>query len=209
VLTQAGAAVVGLDVLYQVSAERWLRRLDLPDNDVSRSYDAPLRAALAKGNVVLITHLVTRKDGAELLAPPADQLVTLPRGIHDLGVANLFPDEDKHVRHFLTAVDPDPGKPGLAFALQLALRAAGKNPAGTEWEIAGAPLTREPQSLRIGFVGPPGTVPVVSMGGLLKPGALREPAVQALKGRVVILAAANAGTPDRTSLLTRAARQPN
>lgn len=196
VLTQAGAAVVGLDVLYQVSAEGWLRKFDLPDSDVSRGYDAPLRAALSKGNVVLITHLVTRKDGAELLTPPADQLVTLPHGIHDLGVANLFADEDKYVRHFLPAVDPDPDKPGLAFALQLALRVANKDAVGTEWEIAGARLTREPQSLRIGFVGPPGTVPVLSMGDLLKPGALRDPAVQALKGRAVILAAANAGTPD-------------
>jgi adenylate cyclase len=197
VLTQTGAAVVGLDFLYQASAEGWLKKLDLPESDIARSYDAPLRAALAGGKVVLITHLVERKDGAELLAPPADQLVMLPRGIHDLGVANLFPDEDKHVRHFLASVDPDPGKPGLAFALQLALRVAGKDPAGAEWEIAGTRLTRQPQTLWIGFAGPPGTVPAVSMNELLKPDALGDPAVQALKGRAVILAAANAGTPDR------------
>jgi adenylate cyclase len=91
-LGQVGAAAIGLDFLYQVSAEGWLRKLDLPESDVSRSYHAPLRAALAKGNGVLITHLVTLKHGAELLAPPADQLIALPRGIHDLGVANLFPD---------------------------------------------------------------------------------------------------------------------
>ncbi len=46
-LTKAGAKVIGLDVIYQVSAESWLRKLELPDTDSSRSYDVPLRAALA------------------------------------------------------------------------------------------------------------------------------------------------------------------
>lgn len=197
VLTQAGARTIGLDFLYQVSAEGWLRKLNLPDSDISRSYDSPLRAALSKGNVVLITHLVTLKEGAELLTPPADQLVMLPRGIHDLGVANLFPDEDKYVRHFLAAVDPDPRKPGLGFAMQLALRAVGKDPAQAEWEIAGTRLTREPKPLPVGFTGPPGTIRLVSMNTLLKPDALRDPVVQALKDKVVIMAASNVGTSDQ------------
>ena len=47
VLTQAGAKVVGLDFIYQVSAEAWLKKLDLPDSEISRNYDSPLRAALA------------------------------------------------------------------------------------------------------------------------------------------------------------------
>lgn len=46
VLTHAGAKTIGLDFLYQVSAEGWLRKLNLPDSDISRSYDSPLRAAL-------------------------------------------------------------------------------------------------------------------------------------------------------------------
>ena len=51
VLTQAGAKTIGLDFLYQVSAEEWLRKLNLPDSDISRSYDAPLRAALPRNGV--------------------------------------------------------------------------------------------------------------------------------------------------------------
>ncbi|MDW8469025.1 MAG: CHASE2 domain-containing protein [Burkholderiales bacterium] len=46
---KAGAAAIGLDFLYQASAEDWLRKLGLPDAPGSpRTYDAPLRAALAR-----------------------------------------------------------------------------------------------------------------------------------------------------------------
>ncbi len=197
VLTEAGAKTIGLDVLYQVSAEEWLRKLDLPNSDAARNYDAPLRGALAKGNVILITHLVPAQEGAQLLLPPPDQLAMLPRGMHDLGVANLFPDDDKYVRHFLTAVDPDARKAGTSFGMQLALRAAGQDPALGEWEIAGTRLTRESAPLAIGFAGPPGTIPALSMNALLRADALRDPAVQALKGRTVIVAASHAGTADR------------
>jgi adenylate cyclase len=197
VLEQTGAKAVGFDVLYQVSAEGWLRKLNLPDSEVSRNYDAPLRAAFAQGNVVLITHLVTRKDGAELLTPPMDQLVLLPGGIHDLGIANLFPDEDKYVRHFLPVLDPDPQKPGVSLAMQLALRAAGKDPAQAEWEIAGAIWSRDTAAQFIGFTGPPGTIPVVSMATLLRPDALQDASVRSLRDKVVILAANNTGTTDQ------------
>jgi len=197
VLTQAGAKVIGLDFLYQVSADGWLKKLDLPDSEISRNYDAPLRAALAGGKVVLITHLVARGQSTDLLTPPMEQLLLLPGGIHDLGVANLFPDDDKYIRHFRVALDPDPQKPGLSLGAVLALRAAGKDPLQAAWEIAGATMTRELTPRPIGYAGPPGTIPVVSMSALLKPDALRDPAVRSLKDKVVILAASNTGTPDQ------------
>lgn len=197
VIKQAGAKAVGLDFIYQVSAEGWLRKLNLPDSEISRNYDSPLRAALAQGNVILITHLVPVKDDAELLLPPIDQLSVLPGGINDLGVANLFPDHDKHVRRFYPFMDPDPKKAGVSFAMQLALRAAGKDPSLPEWEIAGNKLRRDYGALAIGFTGPPGTIPTVSMNALLHPDALGNPAVQGLKDKVVIIAANNAGTSDR------------
>jgi len=197
VLTKAGARVIGLDFLYQVSAEGWLRKLNLPDSAISRNYDAPLRAALAGGKVVLITQLVAHGQDAELLTPPLDQLLLLPGGIHDLGVANLFPDDDKYIRHFRVAVDADPAKPGLGLAALLALRATGANLDQASWEIAGIQLERNIAPRRIGYTGPPGTIPMVSMSTLLKPGALEDPSVRALKDRVVIIAAANSGTSDR------------
>jgi adenylate cyclase len=197
VLTHAGVKAVGLDFIYQVSAEGWLKKLNLPDSEISRNYDSPLREALASGNKILITHLVEVDGNNRLLAPPQDQFVLLPGGINDLGIANLHPDEDKHVRRFLPIMDPDPEAAGVGFAMQLALRAAGKDPLQGKWEIAGETLKRERTWKTIGYTGPPGTIPTVSMNALLKPDALTDPRVQALKNKVVIIAANNVGTSDR------------
>src|SRR6185295_15295654 len=98
-LEQVGTKVVGLDFLYQVSVENWLRTLNLPETETARTYDAPLRAALSRGNKVLITYLVDEPDGTlRFLLPSEDQLLLLPGGVNDLGVANLHADDDKHVR---------------------------------------------------------------------------------------------------------------
>ena len=197
-IDRAGAKVVGLDFLYQVSAESWLRKLDLPDSAISRNYDGPLRAALASGNKILISHLVQPKSGeAQLLLPPPDQRYLLPRGISDLGIANLHTDGDGFVRQFFAFLDPDPGRPGVGFGMQLALRAADKDPLATGWEIAGRTWSREARPVAIRYAGPPGTVPAVPMSALLRGDASTNPAVRALKDRVVIVAATDAGSSDR------------
>lgn len=197
-LARAGIKAVGLDLIYQVSAESWLKKLNLPDNEISRNFDSPLRAALAQGDKILITHLVEMKGGElQLLLPPEEQMLLLPGGIHDLGIGNLHPDDDKHVRRFYPVMVPDPKFPGIGFAMQLALRGGGKDPSQSEWEIAGVALNRELKSRPIGYTGPPGTIPTVSMNVLLQDDALARPEVKALKGKVVIIAANNAGTSDR------------
>ncbi len=197
-LTLAGVKVIGLDYLYQVSAEDWLKKLNLPGTDTSRSYDSPFRAQLAAGNKILITQLIELPNGdGRLLLPPRDHLYLLPQGTNDLGIANLNPDEDNSVRRFLPVFDPDPAKPAMGFATQLALRAAGLDPSLTEWDIAGVKLPREARPRLIGYVGPPGTIPTVSMSRLLKPDAQSDPEVQQLKDRVVIIAANDRGTQDR------------
>ena len=197
VLTQAGAKVVGLDFIYQVSAEAWLKKLQLPDSEISRNYDSPLRAALASGDKILITHLVEIDGDTKLLTPPPDQFFLLPGGLNDLGIANLYPDNDKHVRRFLPVMDPDPASAGVGFAMQLALRAAGKDPGQAQWQVAGETLKRELAWKMIGYTGPPGTIPTISMNALLQPEALANPKVRALKGKVIIIAANNVGTSDR------------
>ena len=53
VLRQAGARVIGLDYLFSLSAEAWLKRLKLPESDLSRTYDLPFREQLASGQIVL------------------------------------------------------------------------------------------------------------------------------------------------------------
>ena len=198
VLNEAGAKAVGLDFIYMVSAESWLRKLNLPDSQISREYDTPFRAALSKGNAILITHLVDLPSGElDLLQPPDDQRFLLPGGNNDLGIANLHPDADKHVRGFYPVMIPDPRIPGLAFNMQLALRAADADPTRSEWQIGGTTLKRELRRYQIGYAGPPGTIPTVSMLTLLQPDALERPEVKALKGKVAIIAANNSGTSDR------------
>jgi class 3 adenylate cyclase len=197
-LRAAGAKAVGLDFIYMVSAEAWLRKLNLPDSTISREYDTPFRAALSEGEAILITHLVELPNGdLDLLQPPDDQRLLLPNGNNDLGIANLHPDPDKHVRNFYPVMIPDPRVPGLAFNMQLALRAAGADPGQSQWTIGGTTVKRELKRYPIGFAGPPGTIPTVSMLALLQPDALNNPDVKALKGRVCIIAANNSGTSDR------------
>jgi class 3 adenylate cyclase/CHASE2 domain-containing sensor protein len=196
--TRAGARTIGLDFIYTVGAEAWLKKLNLPDSEISRNFDAPLRAQFAAGNKILITHLVETADGElELLLPPQDHLILLPQGLNDLGVANLYPDADKLVRHFYPVLLPDPQFPGLSFGMQVALRAAGADSRQDAWELGGVRWHRERLLARIGYVGPPGTVPTISMSKLLKADALADPQVQALKGRSVVIAANNAGSSDR------------
>jgi adenylate cyclase len=199
VLNRAGVKVIGLDFIYTVSAESWLRKLNLPDSRISREYDSPFRAVLARGNVVLISHVVELPDGrAELLVPPDDQRLLLPGGYHDTGIANLQPDADKHVRTFYPVMVPDPTFPGgLSFNMQLALRAAGLRPDQAPWQIAGQTIPHEVRRMPIGYTGPPGTIPTVSMARLLEPNALELAEVKALRGKVAIIAANNAGTSDR------------
>jgi len=199
VLKKTGAKAIGLDFIYLVSAESWLRKLNLPDSRISREYDTPFRAALSEGDTVLITHLVELPDGQlELLQPPLDQKLLLPGGNNDLGIANLYPDADKHVRGFYPVMVPDPKFPGIAFNMQLALRSAGLDPGREEWEIAGVKLKRELKRYPIGYAGPPGTIPTISMSTLLQPDAAERPELKALlQGKVAIIAANNAGNSDR------------
>ena len=197
VLHKAGAKAVGLDFIYLVSAESWLRKLNLPDSRISREYDSAFRAALAQGKAILITHLVEGADGnLDLLKPPDDQLLLLPGGIQDLGIANLHPDSDKHVRGFYPVMIPDPKFPGVAFNMQLALRAAGADAGASEWNLGGHTLARELKRYPISYSGPSGTIPRLSLLELLQPDALERPAVKAVAGKVAIIGLNNAGNSD-------------
>lgn len=197
-LTDAGVKSIGLDFIYAVSAEAWLRKLNLPDSEVSRNYDSPFRGQLAQGGKILIAQLVETAQGdMEVMGPPQEHLLMLPNGAHDTGIANLYPDSDKLVRTFYPVVIPDPQFPGVGLAMQLVLRATGGDSLAEGWTFAGETYPRTRERRRIGYVGPPGTMLTVSMSKLLRPDALADPDVQKLKGRSVIIAPNNIGTSDR------------
>jgi adenylate cyclase len=196
-LTEVGAKSIGLDFIYAVSAEAWLNKLNLPESDISRTYDAPFRGQLAEGKKILIAQLVETSLGEmELMGPPQEHLLMLPNGHFDTGIANLYPDEDKIVRTFYPLVREEENFPGVGFAMQLVLRATDGDSMADGWSYAGVDYPRKLQRHRIGYIGPPGTMLTVSMSRLLKPDALSDPEVQKLKGRVVIIAVNNIGNSD-------------
>ena len=201
VLDEAGASVIGLDFVYATSAEAWLKRLKLPDTQISRTYDSAFRERLAQGNKILVGHLIENSRGeSELLLPPPEHFYLLPNQLQDVGLANLFPDQDSIVRRFYPVLLTEPGVPGLGFSTQLALRVAGQDPQAAVWNVGGARIERKPASRVVGYVGPSNTIPSVSMARLLEPGALELPAVKALKGRVVIITAHDSSSLQDTHL---------
>jgi class 3 adenylate cyclase len=197
VLRQVGASVVGVDYLFSVSAESWLKKLESPGSDRSRTYDIPMRAQLASGNVVLVGSVAADPRGdADLLLPIQDYLFSLPGKEADVGLANLYTDPDGVVRQFVPALFDDGSLPSLTFAALLAVKAAGLSPSAPSWDLGGWVVPNGPVPRPVGFLGPPGTVPTVSLSQLLRDGATADPEIRRLRGRVVILAADHVGMQD-------------
>lgn len=179
VLRQAGARVIGLDFIFVVSAEAWLKKLKLPESSLSRTFDLPLREQLAAGKVVLAGDLAADARGKiKILLPPPDYWGALPGGLGDVGLVNFF-FQDRYgvIRSFEPAYPLGGGDVWVTFAQLLASRYAG----GKKTEKAAA---RRP----IAFAGPPGTIPRISFRKLLAPEAHLDPQLQGLKDKVVIIA---------------------
>jgi len=76
---KAGARIIGVDYLFTISSESWLKNLELPGTDRSRTYDIPMRTQLASGQVVLIATLAENDQGNyQFLLPISDYLFSLP-----------------------------------------------------------------------------------------------------------------------------------
>ena len=212
VLRAAGAAVIGLDLMFSISPENWLDRHGPPG--VGSNFDVPLRQEIASGQLVMVASATSPAAGqegdSEFLLPAPEFLLAVPDLdlARHIGLADLLADADGVVRRFAVApalrlpAEAEAGElPRLNFAALLAARAAGTWPTpqadGTaslrlgerDYRLAGA-------SYPIAYPGPPGHMPRVSFAALLKPDALSNPAIQALKGRVVIIGGEYAGMND-------------
>ncbi len=185
VLRQAGVKVIGMDFLFSVSAESWLKRLKLPESDQSRTYDLPFREQLASGRVILAGDLVIDADGKQkALLPLPDYWASLPEKLDDVGLVKFYNDPDGVIRRLLTAIPTAEGEGWVTFAKLLVERAA-----------FGDAARGSPPHL-IGFSGPPGTIPRVSFRRLLSPGAEQDPQIQGLKDKIVIIAYETSGVQD-------------
>jgi adenylate cyclase len=200
VLRRVGVRVIGLDYLYYVSMESWLKKLDLPGTDKSRTYDIPLREQLGSGQVVMAARLtVDNQKNHTVLKPIKEYFYSLPRGVGDIGLINLYYDNDEVIRRFPIGFEDSREQVWFAFAKLLTLKARQEDPFrdlqrhrrdpaflskdatdSEAWEESFLPL--------IGFVGPPGTFPRLSFRRLLSRDAELDPEIKNLKDKIVILA---------------------
>ncbi len=204
VLQQAGARIIGLDLLFAISPESWLDRLKLPGSDISRSYDAPFRAQINFGNLIQAGSRLPAADRGNdyFLLPDREYLLSIPDFdfAGHIGLAELDNDADGTVRQFLVAPRlqleatlQQENLPRYQFAPLLAARAkAGHADKGLQALGIAADSTRRP----ITFAGPPGSIPRLSITRLLEERALDDPQIKALAGKVVVIGADFPGMQD-------------
>ncbi len=190
-LRAAGVRAIGIDLIQVASAESWLKAIGAGDTPAGRSYEAPYRAALAQGGVVLAAALPTEAGGPETM-PPVEHQLLLPGGPEDLGLVNLQGDSDGFIRQLAPVLATE--TPALSFAARLA-RAAENLPPSPENIAARFGAGARTVQL-IPFAGPPKHVPRVSLASLVAPDALQRPEVLALRGKVVVIAAEATGLQD-------------
>lgn len=195
-LREAGATVIGVDFLFGFTPEDWISKLNLSGTDVLRDYDLKFRQELNQGKMVLAGAIVRGLPGQpdNVLLAHTDYLLSLPTTdfASHVGFADLVTDSDGGVRAFEVApavkLPPElaEGAPRLALASLLAARAGNLDKTAASWEVGGRMLgTTEPHI--ISYAGPSNTVPRVSLSRVLADDALKDPSVQALRGKVVII----------------------
>jgi adenylate cyclase len=187
VLRQAGVRVIGLDFLFSVSPEAWLKKLSPAESYRSRIYDLPFRQQLALGQVVLAGDLALDVQGnPKILLPLPDYWGALPGKLDEVGLVKFYNDPDGVIRRFVPTVSVEKDEAWVTFAQLLAERAAPGRPSSS--------ASRYPHF--IGFSGPPSTIPRVSFRRLLSPGAEQDAQIRNLKDKVAIVAYEPSELPD-------------
>ncbi len=204
-LREAGVSVIGVDFLFALTPEDWINKKNLAASDALRDYDLAFRQELNKGQVVLVGSIVHGNPGEPdglLLAHP-DYLLSLPNAdfVSHVAFADLLTDQDGGVRRFEVApqinlpAEEKTGAPRFALGALVAARAAGLEASAPSWRIGGR--TMAPGGVgTITYAGPPGTITRVSLTSVLAPDAAHDPAVQALRGKAVIIGADFQGMND-------------
>lgn len=205
VLRTVGARALGLDYLFQVSIESWLKKVGLPAGEAILHFDRPFREQLASGEVIVAGRLVLdEKEKKKIVLPVREFAASLSRPPAVVGLINLATDTDGAVRSFMPALADDYGAVFLTFPQLLAVRWQGLDPLAEIQRLKQDPRLRQWSGdeeggtafPRIGFAGPPDTFPRVSFERFLAPQALEDPVVQALRGKVVIVAYEPTGNQD-------------
>ncbi len=194
-LREAGVTAVAMDLLLLESAETWFARHDLGELPQSRTLDAPLRAELARGAVVLASS--HRVEGAEIVRdlPSIDTRVVLPEPLALIGLTDLPLDPDNALRRFHPAPLAGAEGPQLALTLAAALRHLSLDPGAQRWDIAGRTVSRSREAVPVAWAGPPGTMPTVPFWRL-REGVMTEDERRSLGGRVALMGVTFAASGD-------------
>jgi adenylate cyclase len=195
-LRQAGASVIGIDFLFGFTPEDWIRKMNLAETEGLRDFDLAFRKELNEGKIVLVGATVRGTPGGHdgLLLAHSDYLLSLPSTdfASHVGFADLLTDQDGGVRRYEIAPrvnlpeELKDGAPRFALGALLAARASGVDPSARQWRLASRTI-RTDHVNTISYAGPPGTIPRVSLSRVLAEGAVNDPSVQALRGKVVII----------------------
>lgn len=200
VLRAVGVKTIGLDILFSITPERWLEKIGGAGNPVARNFDRTFRQELASGNVIVAA---SHQSGPEPLLPVAEFLAVLPdfdmRGY--IGATNLVFDDDgtlRRMRALAPGADEAPadGVRLISFPLLLALHASGQSAHDKQWTFGNRKIEEGQPSWPVAFAGPPGTIQRLSMRELLVDGAEKNPRIQALAGKVVIIGPGYGGSND-------------
>jgi adenylate cyclase len=217
-LRALGARAIGLDYLFRVSLESWLKRVNLPAGEAILTFDRPFREQLATGDVVVAGRFVDQQNKTLVVLPVAEFAAALPNLPAQIGLINLVTDSDGAVRCYAPALEDDAGTVYLTFPQLLAVRWQGLDPLAHITRLKTDPRlkvwsgTAEGEDTafpRIGYVGPPGQpgAPVpgrppgvferIPFEGLLAPGAEADEQLrQAVRGKVVIVTYEPSGSQD-------------
>lgn len=195
-LREAGATVVGVDFLFAITPEDWISRLGLSAVAALRDYDLAFRQELSTGKMVVAGAIARGIDGRpdDLLLPHTDYLLSMPNAdiVSHVGLADLVTDGDGGVRNYQAAptvslpADVAEGAPRFTLPALLSARAAGLKPNVKVLQLGGHAIAID-EINAISYSGPPGSVPRLSLSKVLADGAVNDPAIQALRGKVVII----------------------
>ncbi len=218
VLRAHGVRAIGLDYLFRVSLESWLKRVNLPAGEAILNFDRPFKEQLASGAVVVAGRIL-EQEGKSLAVLPVEEFArALPNLPRHIGLINLVMDEDGAVRSYVPAQADGAGTVYLTLPYLLARLWQGSDPLDEIGRLKNDPRLKvwsgqeegdDASFPRIGFVGPPGQPGLSSSGRaqgpferiaferLLAPGADQDkPLHQALHGKVVIVTYEPTGSQD-------------